>query len=143
MCRRSIAYWAVATSVALSGCGTVGGEPAFVVNAHDLKRGDPNGVSFTVNGRPGYDKIWSAAVSAMSNGMTIIESHKPTGVIKSRVGTAPSGKIVGMFITPTAPRAIEYQVETSSVRPLGWNSLNGRGWEPTVVENFKEALNAK
>jgi len=130
--------------LALTACGVSRtGEPVFRVGAEDVQPGEPLGVSFTVSGIGGYERIWSAAMTAMSDDMTIIESHKPTGTIKSRIGTAPSGKVVGLFITPTAPNAIEYRIETSSVAPLGFNSLNGRGWEPAVVEKFNTALEVR
>lgn len=137
--------WACAASLSasMSACGTYGGERLFVVNAHDVRPGEVLGAGFVVKGNHDYDKIWKAAMTAMSNGMTIIESHKPSGVIKSRLGAAPSGKVVGFFITPTAPKAPEYRIETNSISPIGFNSTNGRGWDPKVVEDFHAALNAK
>lgn len=134
----------VAIALMLSACGSMrGGDPQFVVGPEDVQPGRPEGVTLTIAGGHGYDKVWGAALAAMSRGMTVIESHKPSGVIKSRVGAAPSGKIVGMFITPTTPRAIEYRIETSSVRPLGMSGISGRGWEPSVIEEFKSALGAR
>lgn len=128
---------AIVVILALSGCsGKMRGEPVFGVSAGDVKPGEPLGTTFTVSGTLTYDKVWDAAMVAMSHDMTVIESHKPTGVIKSKGGE----KIVGLFITPTAPKAMEYRIETSSVRPLGLNSTNGRGWDPVVVRDFKAAL---
>lgn len=127
--------------LAMGGCGAMrGGDPQFVVGPQDLQPGRPEGVTLTVPGRFSYDQVWNAALAAMSQGKTVVESHKPTGVIKSRIGAAPSGPMVGIFITPTTPRAAEYRVETSSVKPLGFNAISGRGWEPAVVEDFKAAL---
>ena len=133
----------IALSVSLNACGTYGGEKVFVVDAEDIQRGSAMGASFTVRGSVGYDRIWNAAMAAMSKDMTVIEGHKPTGTIKSRIGAAPSGKIVGFWITPTAPSANEYRIETSSVKPIGFNSTNGRGWDPIVVDNFNAALDSK
>lgn len=130
----------VLLALALSACGSIRGEQAFVVGPEHMQPGRPEGVTLAVSGNHSYDKVWAAGLAAMSKGMTVIESHKPSGVIKSRVGAAPSGKIVGFFITPTTPRAIEYRIETSSVKPVGLNSLSGRGWETSVVEDFKAAL---
>ena len=130
-------FFAVLMILIMSGCGgRVAGEPVFSASAGDVKPGEPLGTTFTVSGNLTYDKVWDAAMAAMSTNMTVIEQHKPTGVIKSKGGE----KIVGLFITPTAPKAIEYRIETSSVRPLGLNSTNGRGWEPVVVRDFKAAL---
>jgi hypothetical protein len=134
---------AIGRVLSLSACGTLWGEPVFVVDAHHVQPGMAEGATFKVKGNHGYDKVWNAAMVAMSHGMTVIESHKPTGTIKSRVGSAPSGKVVGFYITPTAPKAIEYRIETNSIQPIGFNSVNGRGWEPSVVEAFNAALNAK
>lgn len=127
----------------LSACGTYQGEPVFVVDAHHVQPGMVEGAVFKVKGNHGYDKVWQAATLAMSKGMTVIESHKASGTIKSRVGAAPSGKVVGFYITPTSDRAAEYRIETNSIRPIGINSVNGRGWEPSVVEAFNASLNAK
>lgn len=130
-------------ALTLAGCGTYGGEKLFAVDAQDIRPGHPQAVAFTVKGEFGYDQIWKAAMTAMSDGMTVIESHKASGVIKSRIGAAPSGTIVGFFITPTAPHAAQYRVETISIRPIGFQSLNGRGWEPKVVERFDTALSVR
>jgi hypothetical protein len=75
--------------------------------------------------------------------MSVMESHKPSGVIKSRVGAAPSGKVVGFWITPTTANASQYTVHTLSVRPIGFTSINGKAWEPKVVDDFLAALGAK
>jgi hypothetical protein len=127
----------------LSGCGTYQGEKVFVVDASDLKPGNTLGASFTAKGQHSYDKVWKAAMTAMSTDMTVMESHRPSGVIKSRIGAAPSGKVVGFWITPTLPNAPSYRIETLSVRPIGINSVGGTAWEPKVVEDFEAALNAR
>jgi hypothetical protein len=133
----------VTLMTALSGCGTYGGEQVFVVGPEHVKPGDARGARFTIKGKFSYDQVWKAAMTAMGNGMTIIESHKPSGVIKSRVGVAPGGKVVGFFISPTTPNAERYQIDTMSIKPIGFMSTNGRGWDPVVVENFNAALAAK
>jgi len=136
-------HLALACVLTLAACGSYRGEQVFVVGPEHVQPGRPEGVTLTIAGSHSYDKVWGAAMTAMSKDMTVIESHKPSGVIKSRVGAAPSGKIVGLFITPTTPRAIEYRIETSCVQPVGLNSLSGRGWEPAVVEDFKAALGVR
>lgn len=98
------------------------------------------GMSFVVRGRR-YDEIWNAGLKAMSTDMHIVESHKPSGTIKSRVGTAPGGKVVGFFIQPTVP-AEQYMVTVVSKAWTFPESPNARDWEPSVVEDFKAALAA-
>ena len=141
---RKVARWLLpALTAALCGCGTYGGQQLFVVGPEHVKAGDPQGASFGVKGKVSYDQVWKAAQSAMSQGMTIIESHKPSGVIKARVGSAPTGKVVGFFISPTTPHADRYLVDTVSVKPIGLNSTKGKGWDPEVIDNFNAALGAK
>lgn len=134
----------VALSVSLSACNyRYAGEKVFAVDPEDVHPDDALGRKFSVKGSVGYDRIWNAAMTAMSKDMTIIESHKPTGTIKSRIGTAPSGKIVGLWITPNTPQASTYTIDTMSIKPIGFNSREGRGWEPTVVDNFMAILESK
>ena len=82
-------------------------------------------------------------MTAMGTGMTIVESHKPSGTIKSRVGAAPTGKVVAFFITPTTPNAPEYTMELVSKKPQGLGQPERRNWEPSVVEDFKAALGSR
>ncbi|ULA63883.1 MAG: conserved exported protein of unknown function [Nitrospira sp.] len=135
--------WLLALCATLSACGTYGGEQLFVVGPEHVHPDEALGAKFGVKGSVGYDRIWDAAVTAMSKDMTIIESHKPTGTIKSRIGAAPSGKIVGFWITPTTPQASQYTIDTMSIKPIGFNSRNGRGWEPAVVDHFFDTLGTK
>ena len=123
--------------VALSGCALT------TVSPDQLQPGSADGVTFTTTGRPTYDEVWRAATKAMGTGMTIVHSHKPSGTIKSRVGAAPSGKVVAFFITPTTPTAAEYRIEHVSKTPQGFGQPERRNWEPSVVEDFKAALSAK
>jgi len=127
----------------LAGCGTYRGEQLFVVGPEHVNADDPLARSFAVKNGFGYDQVWKAAMFAMGNGMTVIESHKPSGAIRSRVGSAPSDKVIGFWITPTTPNANQYTIRTISIKPIGINSTNGKGWEPKVVEDFYAALNAK
>jgi uncharacterized lipoprotein len=119
---------------ALSGCAVM------TVSEDELRPGSADGVSFQTTGRPTYDQVWRAALQAMGTGMTVVESHKPSGTIKSRVGSAPTGKVVAFFITPTTPTAPAYRIETVSKKPMGLGPPERRNWEPSVVEDFKAAL---
>jgi hypothetical protein len=130
-------------AASLCGCGTYGGEQLFVVGPEHLRPDDPLRASFAVKSGFNYDQVWKAALSAMGNGMNVIESHKPSGVIKSRMGAAPSGKVIGFWITPTTPTAGQYSIHTISIKPIGLTSTNGRSWDPKVVDDFNAALSAK
>ncbi len=99
------------------------------------------GTSFIVRGKT-YEQIWNAATKAMSTDMQIVESHKPSGAIKSRVGSAPNGKVVGFFIQPTTPSA-DYTITVVSKKWALREDLSARDWEPSVIEDFKDALNTK
>jgi hypothetical protein len=121
----------------LSACGVL------TVNPSELQRGDPNGVTFTTTGRPSYDQVWNAAMKAMSKGMTVVDSHKPSGTIRSRVGADHTGKVVALFITPTTPHAPQYSIELVSKKPMGFGQPERRNWEPAVIDDFMAALNAR
>jgi hypothetical protein len=116
------------------------GKKLWAVDASDVDRGDARAASFKVKGDGGYDRIWAAAMTAMSKDMTVLESHKPSGTIKSRQG---AGKVVGFWITPTLPNAPEYRIETSMRKAIGINSLDDGDWDRAVVDNFMVALGAK
>jgi hypothetical protein len=113
------------------------------VNEHELQPGSADAVTFSTTGRPTYDKVWAAATKAMSNGMKIVYSHKPSGTIKSRVGADHTGKVVAFFITPTTAHAPEYRIELVSKKPMGFGQPERRNWEPSVVKDFEEALSQK
>lgn len=128
---------AVMLGIILSACAVL------TVNEHELQPGSPDGITFSTTGRPTYDQVWAAATKAMSNGMSIVYSHKPSGTIKSRVGADHTGKVVAFFITPTTPRAPGYKIELVSKKPMGFGVPERRNYEPSVVKDFEEALNQK
>lgn len=113
------------------------------VNEHELQPGSADAVSFNTKGRVTYDKVWAAATKAMSTGMKIVYSHKASGTIKSRVGADHTGKVVAFFITPTTEHAPEYRIELVSKKPMGLGQPERRNWEPSVVEDFQNALYQK
>lgn len=123
--------------VMASGCAIL------TVSPDQLQPGTPDSVTFKTTGKPTYDEVWRAAMHAMGNGMVIVESHKPSGTIKSRVGAAPTGKVVAFFIRPTTPTAPEYTVELVSKTPQGLGQPERRLGEPSVVEDFRAALRAR
>ncbi len=124
-------------SFILSACSVM------TVHEHELQAGSADGVTFSTTGRPTYDQVWAAATKAMSNGMKIVYSHKASGTIKSRVGADYTGKVVAFFITPTTEHAPQYRIELVSKKPMGFGQPERHNWEPSVIEDFKAALNAK
>lgn len=133
----TINRWLVAALVSLlSACAV------WTVDPNELQRGAADAVIFTPAGRPTYDQVWNAAMKAMGNGMTIVESHKPSGTLRSRLGANYTGKVVAMFISPTTPRAPQYRIELVSKKPMGLGQPERRNWEPSVVDDFNAALNA-
>ncbi len=125
--------------VGASAC-THQGKKLWAVYASDVDLGDARAASFKVKGDGGYGCIWAAAMAAMSKDMTVLESHKPSGAIKSRQG---AGKVVGFWIRPTRPNAPEYRIETNMRKAIGLSSLDNGAWDRTTVENFMAALGAK
>ena len=121
----------------------VNGCAVMTVSEDDLRPESADAVSFQATGRPTYDQVWIAAMKAMGTGMTVVESHKPSGTIKSRVGSAPTGKVVAFFITPTTSIAPTYRIETVSKKPMGLGQPERRNWERSLVEDFKAALAAR
>lgn len=104
----------------------------------NLQLSSGKGANFSVSGK-NYDQIWRAATVAMSTDMKIVESHKPSGVIKSRVVNGTAGKVVGFFIQPTDEAAPRYTVTIMSRKPLQTDFVD-RTDEPSVWEDFKKAL---
>lgn len=124
---------------ALSGCALT------TVNEESVKQGMPEAKVFVLRGSGyNYDRVWKAAMSAMGNGMVIIDSHKPSGAIRSRMSNLPTGKVVGFFIRPTTPTASAYQIEIVSREPVSLFKLpEATSWEPSVLADFKAALAQK
>ena len=108
---------------------------AACVSTNDLQLSNGKGKSFSVSGR-NYQQIWHAANVAMSTDMQIVDSHKPSGVIKSQ------GKVVGFFIQPTDEQAPNYTITIVSKKPLQTEFVD-RDWEPSVWEDFKTAIDPK
>lgn len=117
--------------IALSACAST----------DNLQLSNGGGKSFSVSGRS-YAQVWQAATLAMSHDMVIVESHRPSGVIKSRVVNGTPGKVVGFFIQPTDASSPRYTVTIVSRKPLQTQFVD-RDWEPSVVEDFKQALDGK
>jgi len=117
------------TCFLLAGCATVGG----------LAPGS-GGSTFEVHGRS-YDDVWKASVRAMSNGLTIVESDKASGVIKAeaRAGMATWGEVVGLFVQPPNAGSSVYTVEVISKKRMQ-TQITGQNWEPSVIANVKAEL---
>jgi hypothetical protein len=111
---------------------------AACVSTENLQLSNGKGASFIVTGKS-YEQIWRAATQAMSTDMRIVESHQPTGVIKSKVVNGTKGKVVGFFVQPTDDNAARYTITIVSQKPLQ-TDLVDRDWEPSVWADFKQAL---
>lgn len=111
------------------------------VSTDNLQSSNGQGARFTIHGES-YGKIWRAAMLAMRQDMNIIESHKPSGTIKSRVSRGTPGKVVAFFITPTSENSDQYTVVILSKSPNQTDFVD-RDWEPSVWEDFNEALNGR
>ncbi len=89
-----------------------------------------------------YDAIWNASVRAMSQeGLTIVESDKATGTIKSEssVGVFSWGEVVGLFILPAKPGSRRYTVEVVS-RKRAQYQIADKNHEPVVIEAVRAGL---
>lgn len=111
---------------------------ASCASTDDLQLSNGKGKYFIVKGRS-YEQIWRAATVAMSTEMKIIDSHKPSGVIKSKVVNGTQGKVVGFFIQPTDEQAPNYTITIVSKKPFQTEFVD-RDWEPSVWEDFKAAM---
>lgn len=114
-------------SLLLSGC----------VSTDNLQSNGDFGDHYVVTGKT-FTQIWQAATVAMSTDMNIVESHKPSGVIKSKVVNGTAGKVVGFFIQPTDENAPSYKINIVSKKPF--QSRYDREGEPSVWEDFKHAI---
>lgn len=112
-----------------SGCATVG----------SLQPG-AGGSTFDVTGKS-YEEIWKASVRGMSTNLTIVESDKAAGTIKSeaRMGMATWGEVVGLFVRPTAANADRYTVEVQSLKRSRLQ-ITGQDHEPAVIATIKAEL---
>ncbi len=107
------------------------------VSTDSLQSNGDFGDKYIVTGK-NYAQIWQAATVAMSTDMNIVESHKPSGIIKSKVVNGTAGKVVGFFIQPTDEFAPRYTINIVSKKPL--QSKYDSDGEPSVWEDFKKAI---
>jgi hypothetical protein len=107
----------------------------------NIQLSNGGGKTYTVTGYT-YEQIWNAGQHAMSTDMKIVENHRPSGVIKSRVTNGTPGKVVGFFVQPTDQSAPKYNITIISKKPLQTDFVD-RDWEPSVWEDFKKSLSAK
>lgn len=107
------------------------------VSTDSLQLSNEKGSSYVVTGKS-YEQIWQAATIAMKTDMDIVESHKPSGVIKSKVVNGTRGKVVGFFIQPAHESAPRYTINIVSRWPL--QAPNESDGEPSVWEDFKQSL---
>lgn len=108
------------------------------VSTDSLQSNGDFGDHYVVTGK-NYAQIWQAATVAMSIDMNIVESHKPSGIIKSKVVNGTVGKVVGFFIQPTDANALRYKINIVSKKPFQSSDFDKDG-EPSVWEDFKHTL---
>ena len=108
------------------------------VSTDSLQSNGDFGDHYVVTGK-NYAQIWQAATVAMSTDMDIVESHKSSGIIKSKVVNGTAGKVVGFFIQPTDEAAPSYKINIVSKKPFQSSDFDKDG-EPSVWEDFKKAL---
>jgi ABC-type sulfate transport system substrate-binding protein len=110
---------------------------AACVSTDNLQLSNAKGAHYEVTGRS-YAQIWTAATIAMGTDMAIVESHRPSGVIKSSVVNGTRGKVVGFFIQPAHESAPRYTITIVSRWPL--QAPHDSDGEPSVWADFKQAL---
>lgn len=112
-----------------AGCATVG----------TLQPGS-GGSTFEVTGKR-YDEVWKASVRGMSTNLTIVESDRASGTIKSeaRAGMTTWGEVVGLFIRPTTADAGRYTLEVQSLKRSRLQ-ITGQDHEPAVIAVIKAEL---
>lgn len=110
------------------------------VSTDSLQLSNGKGSNYVVTGKS-YEQIWQAAKVAMKTDMEIVESHKPSGAIKSKVVNGTRGKVVGFFIQPAHESAARYTINIVSRWPL--QAPNDSDGEPSVWEDFRQALNSR
>lgn len=124
--------------------GLLAGCAVFTVDADELQRGSADGMSFRVPGRPSYDRVWEAARQAVSRHMNIVYSHKPSGTIRARAGSSPSGKVLALFIAPTDARAPQYSIELVARAPMGMGQpVRHHPEYALVAQDFQLALEGR
>lgn len=110
------------------------------VSSDTLQLSNEKGSNYVVTGKS-YEQIWQAGIIAMKVDMDIVESHKPSGVIKSKVVNGTRGKVVGFFIQPVHESAPRYTINIVSRWPL--QAPNQSDGEPSVWEDFGQALRSQ
>lgn len=118
-----------AALLALAGCATT-----------DSLQPGTGGSTFEVRGKS-YDEIYRAAVRAVRNNLTLVESSKETGTIKaeSRAGMSTWGEVAGVFIRPPQPGASVYVVEVESLKRMR-TQITGQDWTASLVAGIKAEL---
>jgi hypothetical protein len=112
---------------------------AACVSTDALQLSNDRGAHYAVSGKT-YAQIWQAATVAMQTDMVIVESHKPSGVIKSKVVNGTAGKVVGFSIQPAHSGDARYTITITIVSRWPLQAPNESDGEPSVWEDFRQAL---
>ncbi len=120
--------WIILLSLLLSSCATI----------EDLRPG--TGSVIDIKGHT-YDQIWKAAVKATNKNLTIVYNNKSRGEIRAEAAAkiASWGEVVGVFITPTTPKAPKYTVEVVS-QTRSKIQITGQNWERSILASIQVDL---
>lgn len=124
----------VALACALPSCAVLSVHPA------ELQRGDPSATTITISGGIGFAEVWSAAFEVMGREMTLIDQDRASGSQRWRVGRAPGGKIIAVFISPSSAQAPSYRIEVLSKEPVGLGQPSLQTREPALMDDLVTAL---
>ncbi len=104
----------------------------------DLRPG--TGSVITIEGKT-YEQIWKAAVKATNKNLTIVYNNKQRGEIRAEAAAkiASWGEVVGVFISPTTPKASKYTVEVVSQKRSKLQ-LTGQNWERSILASIQVEL---
>ncbi len=104
----------------------------------DLRPG--TGSVITIEGKT-FEQIWKAAIKATNKNLTIVYNNKQRGEIRAEAAAkiASWGEVVGVFISPTTPKAAKYTVEVVS-QTRSKIQLTGQNWERSILASIQVDL---
>lgn len=107
------------------------------MNIDNLRPTTFGGQNMTAYFARNYDQVWNAIHRAMAKDFTIVQSHKPTGTIKAKYNN--ENRIIGIFISPTTPKALSYDIYMVTKKPLQTDFVD-QGWDPQLADKINNEL---